>query len=151
MRSKEKEEWNASIVHHNHFTLKTTQLTRIHYNPMLNCLTHNQTMRDITKKSHKSLGFLWVLFTSTNKIIDMWIDYCVMRLQLLDGSKKLLTRGVIQPSDISFSLNCCTKPQGFPTHYTKTLNNHRWYHEYASIIGSTKNLMYWMEYSSFIT
>ena len=71
------------------------------------------------KLSHKSLGFLWVLLTCANKIINMWIDYCVMRLKLLHGRNKLLTRGVIQPNDISLSLNCCTKPQGFPTHSTK--------------------------------
>ena len=92
------------------------------------CLTHNQTMRDITKKcmrlSHKSLGVLWVLLTCTYTIINMWTDYCVMTPQLLDGSKKLLTRGVIQPNDISFSLNCCTKPQGFPMHSTKESEAH---------------------------
>ena len=74
--------------------------------------------------SHKSLGFLWVLLTCTDKIIIIWIDYCVMRLQLLYGTKKLLTRGLIQPSDIRFSLNCCTKPQGFPTHSTKEYEYH---------------------------
>ena len=98
---------------------------------MFDCLTHNQIIRDINKKcmrlSHKSLGFLWVLLTCTYKIINMWIDYCVMRMQLLDGSKKLLTRGVIQPNNIIFSLNCCTKPQGFPRHSTKEYESHNHY------------------------